>query len=214
MTDSQWTDDAPPKKKGVPTWIWACGAGCFVLLVLGVIGAVFAVRFVKDAADPERQWPKVREILYFDERPQDITMIMGLGFFGFETYVMTDGHLILAVMRMNEAQEAEAKKLMDPTVSGGFANVGKRRDMEAGTMELLGDERKVLHYYQSSPGQSQQQGQSVLVDISDEFPGGTVLLQFTRAPGASAPENPEEGPDGSKITQREVAEFLRPFSLR
>jgi hypothetical protein len=47
-------------------------------VLLAVIAAGFGIRAVNPARNPDVQWPKVAEILPFDERPEGWTLIMGV----------------------------------------------------------------------------------------------------------------------------------------
>lgn len=65
-TNDRWDvklEDAPLKKSGVPGWVWGCGGGCMLTLLL-VIGATwwFGSKLVKGFG-PEAAWPQVAEIM-------------------------------------------------------------------------------------------------------------------------------------------------------
>jgi hypothetical protein len=90
MTEVDWSEEAEapaPKKRGIPRWIWiGCGCGCLTTLVVLAIGGWY----FKQALDPEVQWPKLRQVLAFEERPTDLKLHMGMPLPGIRIYTMID----------------------------------------------------------------------------------------------------------------------------
>src|SRR5262245_50944811 len=81
-TETAWPQEgsATAKKRRIPTWAWwGCGGGC-LFLTLGMIAlVVLGARLVRESIDPEKQWPRLAEVLAFDERPPGIELTFGLG---------------------------------------------------------------------------------------------------------------------------------------
>ena len=75
MSDVGWGSDhlEPPKKRKIPIWVLGCAGGCMFALGAAAVGAFFVKNKVMDWIDtqskPEVQWPKLVEVLPFDEVP-------------------------------------------------------------------------------------------------------------------------------------------------
>ena len=78
MSDVDWGSDhlEPPKKKKVPMWVWGCGGGCmFAIGALFVVGRIVGPKvkeWIDSLSKPEVQWPRLAEVLPFDERPASV----------------------------------------------------------------------------------------------------------------------------------------------
>lgn len=143
MKEDDWNpseEAAPPKKRRIPRWVlFGCG-GCSVLLVLLAIAvAIFVVPMIREAADPEVQWPRLQEVLPFDERPQDLEMQVGMRVPGARTFAL-----------VNEAETLLIEVVDYNLSSEEFDNVitmqapGHPRDPVEGEMEIQG--RSVTTY--------------------------------------------------------------------
>lgn len=68
-------EDAPPKS-GVPKWVWGCGGGCLLLLVVTLVGTIWFFNKILAEYGPEKTWPVVQEIMPFtDEGATDEEII-------------------------------------------------------------------------------------------------------------------------------------------
>lgn len=155
MSDANWgANEAPVKKSGLPKWLLWCGGGCLLALVVGGIGAFVLFKlgkeFVEEARDSEKQWPKLQQLLPFDERPAGYELGWGSSFL-METYVLKDGKgLVGVVMRFKESDaESVDAQLMNPEFGGSFMGMGGRKDTQAGTIEMQGTTFDVLRFRQA-----------------------------------------------------------------
>ncbi len=211
MSESPWTDEgAPaPQKKSIPTWAWWAGGGCLVLLLLGATGLFLAVSMFKKATDPEQQWPKVAQVLAFDKRPENLTLIWGSQL-GPDVFVFHDQHgLIVMLMRMPTDDDKSRKKMFDEKQSFSFLGKGGRHSMQAGTIRVQGRELQALRFVQEradsggSAGEpSTGTGGSMLVDVTPEDSDRPVILQVTRADGSD-----------QAIPDQTVIDLLAPFHV-
>ena len=65
--------DAPPRR-GVPGWIWGCGGGCLILMVLLVGFTVFFFNKLQRELGPEAAWPVIQTVMPFEEpHPEELT---------------------------------------------------------------------------------------------------------------------------------------------
>lgn len=58
--------DAPPRR-GVPGWIWGCGGGCLLLMVLVVGFTVFTFNQLQKAMGPDAAWPVIQSVMPYEE---------------------------------------------------------------------------------------------------------------------------------------------------
>lgn len=75
MSDVGWGSDhlEPPKKRTIPLWVMGCAGGCMFAIGAAVVAAYFGGTMFKDwvavQSKPEVQWPRLAEVLPFEERP-------------------------------------------------------------------------------------------------------------------------------------------------
>ncbi len=80
MSDVGWGSDhlEPPKKRKIPLWLMGCAGGCMFALGAGAValyfGSVWLDRWVEVKNKPEVQWPKLAEVLPFDEQPAEFSI--------------------------------------------------------------------------------------------------------------------------------------------
>lgn len=67
--------EAPKQKRGLPKWLLGCGCGCTIMIIAACVLMIVAF---KKMTDPEAQWPALRESLYFEERPTELELAMGM----------------------------------------------------------------------------------------------------------------------------------------
>src|SRR5262249_40196208 len=82
MADTTWSSEEPtaPKKKSIPTWVWFCGGGCLLAVLVAIVGIALAIPMVARMKDPKVQWERLAHILPYDEQPPELTPTMGFGF--------------------------------------------------------------------------------------------------------------------------------------
>ena len=82
MADTAWSSEEPiaPKKTSIPTWVWFCGGGCLLAVLVAIVGVALAIPMIAKARDPKVQWERLAHILPYDEQPPELTPKMGFGF--------------------------------------------------------------------------------------------------------------------------------------
>lgn len=211
MSDTNWGDaeSAPPKKKGLPTWLWFCGGGCLLAVIVGIVFVTWFVGRMKEWQDPEKQWPKVAQVLPYDERPPELELEMGAEIFGMRMYFFSDRRGFAAVlMRLPVARASDRDKTMDPNTSTGIGPFGARQDAKASKVSVQGRELQSLRFFQLASkntekpdGSSGGSGPTALVDLSQDGEDGFLLLQLTRTQGTE------------EIADEEIVDFLKPFHV-
>jgi hypothetical protein len=218
MSAAEWTGEtselAKPPKKRVPTWIWACGGGCALVVVVGVLLAAVAFRFFSKAMNQDVQWEALSHHLPFDARPPN-THIFGMPVKveGMSMWLLTDltnkqQGTVLAAEPGPKASETR-NELFDATKEVSFMGLG-RHDPQPGEIEIQGRRLHCLRYTSlssDSKGGSwgkfmqQMQGASVVIDLSPE--GSQELLAFILTRQGSS----------ERIDDAAVIAFLAPFRI-
>ncbi len=221
MSESNWGEsEAPPPKKRVPTWLWACGGGCLLALVLGLAGGAFLFVKVKKAVEegqnPEIQWQRVAEVLPYDNRPADATLQFGMHLGVVDMFVFRVDHQDSAkaeysaiLFQLNALDTDKRDQALDPKESNGFFGQGKRRNMKSGTVRVQGRELKALRFDQMDDDEKKSvdgapkagKGPSIMLDLTPENGTHTLFLQMIRLDGTE--------PIGDEDVQR----FLKPFHV-
>ncbi len=214
MSEANWgTNDGPVKKSGLPKWLFWCGGGCLLAVVVGGLilwfGAQYAQEFINEARDPEKQWPKLQQVLPFDERPANYELGWGSSVL-METYVVNSGQgLVGVVMRLSESdKESVDSQLMNPDFSGSFMGMGGRRDLARTTVEVQGRMLDILRFRQDNPNKQPTSedpsggvAHSAYVRISTPDEARQVVVQLL-APGSNDP-----------ISDEQIREFFAPFHV-
>lgn len=221
-----WTEESPseaPKKK-IATWIWFCGAGCLAMLVLGIVLAIFAVGFVKNATDPDKQWEGIAKILPYDKRPADMTPLFGMDV-GVEQYTLHDDRgYEIQLQHFTGTRAKEAREQIfehDPPEIPKDMFVLKLEETKPARVEVQGRELHVLRLKGSFPGLMKkivpkegrdQLGSMLWADVTPEDRGDLVFWQMHRSAGRSEGaegQNIDKGP----ITDDELRTVLEPFHV-
>ncbi len=204
MTETTWSEEVaePPKKKGIPLWVWGCGGGCLLAVIAALAVGVFLFGWVQEAVDPAVVWPKIAEILPFDEQPPYTVFGWTVGA---EIYVMVDEPkeftgILFPVGELDEQEVAEMDQLFKGEIEGGAFGVGEMKDTEVLTIDVAGRSCRAVRYASSGlniPGIPQNtEAENVLIDLSRD-PQRFVLLVLV-------------DPDG-EVDQADIDAFLAPF---
>lgn len=217
MSESTWGEGEstpPPKKKAIPTWLWFCGGGCLLAVIAGIIGITLLVSWAKDAVqqatDPEVQWPKLEQVLPYDQRPPELDLKFGWSV-GVNMYYFDDSRGYAAILiGLPMHDERERDKMMNPNTSTGFMGVGNRKDATAGKVAVQGRSLDVLRFHHmggsaSSGGPSGApkvgSGPSVMVDLTKDTDPGLLFLQLVRLHSAEP------------VSDEDIQTFLKPFHV-
>ena len=225
-------DAVPAKKGGLPKWAWFCGGGCLVTVVLLVIAAIWGMNFFQKAMDPEVQWPALAEVIPFDERVEDTTimrmpvpgmtmfMIMGQSEEEVSVGTETDGEelatafttqpwmAMFMVLPVGSDEADEIGSLFDPDFTGEAMGMGGRKDVVVGTSTVQGRELRSATYTQIGgvsfiPGsQGDDANSQVMLLDLTEVGEAEPLMLMYMKPGATEP-----------VSLDEVVEFLTPFHV-
>ena len=197
MSEVEWSEEgeeAPKKKRGLPKWLWiGCGGGCLVAIVLVVLAIVFIVPAVRDMANPEKQWPNLEKVMPFDERPEDLRLLMGMPIpFVMDQFVLIgpDESFTATVMSFKSASPAELDQMFSDSGQGAPFGVGAPEDPELGAIEIQGEGVRCLRYSGIGGVPDGKQGPGVRLDISID--GGRVAVVDMRRQGSEDPLSDEE----------------------
>jgi hypothetical protein len=191
-TELEWgkEEGAPVKKRGcfLPVWLWGCGGGCLLAIILSIGGGVYCVGKFQDAIDPETQWAKLDKVLPFEERPGGLELMFGWSL-GLEYYVLMDVNMgyMVSVYYFDSGDAAEGREaFFNPEVKAGVMGVGERKDEELSTVLIGSRERQVMRFNQSNvefqfggvDANANNSGYSAVVDITAEEDPGLLVVMF------------------------------------
>lgn len=216
MSEQDWADEpaVPPKKKGLPGWVLFCGAGCLILMVLGAIGAYFAVQEVKQMVDPEAQWARLDESLPMDERPPELNMMFGMGI-GIDMWMISDQRGYIAAIYDFGESEAEGRDeiFSEDFTGGGVPGMNQIEDPVLGEVVVQGRTLQLVRLRNKggfNPGGGEGvSGDSAacFIDLTEEGDPGFMMLFFMRNPAADKELALEP------ISDEAIQEFLLPFTI-
>lgn len=200
MTTEDWGDiESVPKRKGAfPPWLWFCGSGCVIVVLLLVGLLALGARFVQKGRDPERQWPHLAQVLPFDERSEEFELKFGWQAFGTEGYTFfeKDGDLFAQFLIVSDDDD---NVTIEVKGSGSehedFTLTIQGRELQAARQEGTAEARGPWW------GPQNEGGASLQVDLTEEGASQNLMLIMIRQ-GSSDP-----------ITEQEVARFLALFHV-
>jgi len=199
MAENDWNEEIEPRprKAGLPRWaLWGCGGGC-LLLVLVLAGVSLAGwLWVREARDPEKQWPALAEVLAFDERPTNLTLEFGFDI-GVRQFHLVDAeqHIYATLTEFPSASAAQTQ--MDPD---GPTRFQRPVDPVAGTLEVQGREVPCLRFERVElEPEAAKLGPGIRLDLGGT--GKPRILDLRRQVGSDP------------IEPQEVTTFLAPFDV-
>jgi len=199
MTEIDWNEESEPRKKrGIPKWVWiGCGVGCLGVLLIVAVMAFFGVRFVQQGTDPEVQWPKLEQVVAFDERPEGLDLTFGSSTFGFRQFVLVDReHGAMVTVHSNNPQ---FEQQFDPEFHG-LAGLGAPVDPELTEITVQGRKVRALRYTKIKPEPEEGTGPGVRLDVTGDGEQNRMIeLRHLRG------EEP--------LSEEQIAEILAPFDL-
>ncbi len=204
MSEAEWADENPaPSKKLVPTWLWFCGGGCLLAVVLAVVAVMIGVSWFEDGRDPDIQYARLEEQIEMDARPEEWVLQFGTSF-PMDMWIFEDtrGYAIV-FMHFDSSEASEARgELFDPDVSTGFNGMGERGDATVQSINVQGRDIEMMTYYQRGTGQQgSNTGQTGMLDLTPEGAAGLTLMMITRVSGEDT------------ITAEEANTILEPFHI-
>ena len=215
MAETTWTEEGPgvPKKKGIPTWLWFCGGGCLLAVLVTVVVGGFLFRAARTAMDPEIQKQRLAKILPYDEWPKEMQPMFGMQVVG-EQYTFQDTRGFQEQIQLHKGRDGtEGRKHLFQTVPPKFPKnlvIMKFEDLAPGTVEVQGRTLSLLRmrmefsglFGKMMPAEAREQmGSTAFIDLTPETLDGMMLFQLTRTKG-QAP-----------ITDDEIRTVLAPFHV-
>ena len=188
---------APKKKRGLPKWLLGCGCGCTILIIAMSVLGVLAV---KEMTDTEKQWPALRETLYFDERPTELELVMGMGipFTGQKQYTLTQKGGQYTVTLYVFAGTAEVEALF-MTEGKGLEKMAVPDNATLKTLEVQGRSIRSMTDTGLSMLPDGLIGPGIRIDISMEENNRVVELRVV------------DGKDA--LSDEEITEFFSMFDV-
>jgi hypothetical protein len=225
MTDEDWGDIREAgSSKGIPFWVWGCGGGCLLFIVLIVAAGFWGYGFVKDAINPDIAWTNVEQLVDFDERHPDFALIFGaaIPFTEMEVYVFQqlqedaplvdendlplsleslqldeDGLIVVLQLNASEDPSEEDMEAMEIT---DFPVTIQGVEFEATRLEITGD---TDGYFAVNWGGDDKGDPSpmVIVNLSEVLDQEDLVAIIMRANGGDEP------------TEADVQHFFAPFHI-
>ncbi len=203
-TSTDWGEEggeARPKKKRIPSWVWwGCGGGCLFTTLIVIAVVVFASRVIRESIDPEKQWPRLAEVLAFDQRPAGIEMQFGLGLGADQFHLLDEAKGLRATLiEYPSSASSDYDQLMDPDFELPLG-LGRLLEPESGKLVVQGHEVPCLRFTRVHPEPADANGVGIRVDLSGSRKKPRTL-ELRRRGGAE------------RIEDAEVEAFLAPFDV-
>ena len=237
MTEASWdseTSEPPPVKKGVPKWIWACGTGCLLMVILGGLLAFAAAMKFKEAVDPEVQWAKLAEVMPYDEPRPDLTiasipfMSMIPGFEGMWTLFDDQGRSTVVMVFSGSEKEEIEEGMFDPEAGemdfGSWTGNMGQHNFEAATVMVQGRELRCARF-QSFPGEDEEPPDIEEESGEEEPSSGIGIKGALKKAVIRVDVTPEDRDDImviveyskvmtlERVSDEEINDFLAPFHI-
>ena len=206
----------PPKKRAVPSWLWFCGGGCLLAILLVIVGGIFVFSKIEGATDGEVQWPLLNEVLPFDERPQNLEMMVGLHILNYDQFQLIETNhawqFTVVTIEGDDGEKARQELFYDEEVHFPDS-VGGQIDFEGldrGELLTQGRELTVLRVDMKIAG--------LLKRIIPEeglaaASGSMVFMDFTRPDGEFVYGQVQTSGDSERPTDEQLRELLSSFDL-
>jgi len=204
MADADWGDEGHaerPRKKRVPSWVWwGCGGGCLFLALVVIALVVLGSRLVRESIDPEKQWPRLAEVLAFDQRPSGIELQFGLGL-GADQFHLFDREkgLRATLIEYPSSASDDYDQLMDPDFELPMG-LGQVVEPESGMLVVQGREVPCLRFTRVQPEPANEGGAGIRIDLTGTRKKPRTL-ELRRREGTP------------RIEDAEVEAFLAPFDV-
>jgi hypothetical protein len=237
MSDVDWGSEGkelPKPKKRVPLWVWICGGGCLLAVIVAVSIAIFAASKFSHMMNQDEQWAKLAKVLPFDEKPQG-ARIVGTGEFAGMAPGIEDMWQIQSldmkyqanIMRFSAATAAEQRKNL---ATGELGSDAQQRigpfglfELQHGSVDVQGRELPWVRCQtfektadESADTEEKESGEKpgIAEAMKMAFKQRIMMVDITPegAPGALVLQYIELG-KGGPVETSDVVEFLTPFQI-
>ena len=226
------TDEPRSAGRAFPVWIWGCGGGCLLMIVLVFGGLFWAGNKFYSLMGPEAAWPQVAKIMPFgEERPEgysaiviDLEVLRGLMDYipGMSEDELPDMPLqrIITLFRVDEDGDAVGnlaatlmvlppgdlndEQLEELRAIADELSTGEKTEQEVETLQLTFQGREVTAARYASIASAAQQLQ--------ETTGPRQVLEIDLTNGREAPIVLQFS-DDEPPTVEELEAFFEPFDV-
>jgi len=219
MNETQWSESGaePAPKKSLPKWLWFCGGGCLLAVILSGVGAFACYKMAEKIADPEYGWAQLQKALPADQEHPDHTAHAAPSWIpGAPITVIVDSlNLQLQFQVHTGASGKQAREQLfegDSPVFPENVIVMKFTDMTKGTVEVQGRELKVLRlkgeiagFMRSMAGEEgakQADQYMVMIDVTPEGETERFVMCQVQRPVSQG-----------ELTDELINEALKPFHI-
>jgi len=229
MAEADWGDEGSaerPRKKRIPSWVWwGCGGGCLFLTLIVIALVVMGARLFKESTDPEKQWPRLAEVLAYDQRPAGIEIEFGLGI-GADQFHLVDREKCLraTLIEYPSSASSEYDRLMDPDFELPMG-LGQLVEPVSGKLVVQGREVPCLRFSRVKP-EPAEQGAGIRIDLTGtrkkprtlelrryEGPVLDIRRSDQRTSEDPSTVEPRRRDRAQPIEDAEVEAFLAPFDV-
>ena len=212
MSDDDWGDiqDAG-SRSGIPLWLWGCGGGCLLMVILIAGAGFWAVGFVQDAQDPDFVWDRIEEVLPFEQRHPDYEVVFGnrVPFIDFSIFIL----------RQQVKQPADSTDDgLDPIYAMLIIDPDDEQDATEGAeylpVELI-IQGVTLEAGRYTPGEDERE--DLRIEWGDEGRIYVSEMFWVDLGGVALDENLQlimaRDENSGVVTEDEVRRFLEPFYI-
>jgi hypothetical protein len=215
MSEGDWSSEArgleKPKRR-VPMWVWGCGGGCALVLLVGVILGVFVFRMGSKMVNQDKNWAEITQVLPVVQQPEGYVVVgMPVKFDGVQIWILSakdQTHQVTLFHGPGGDGTEDTRKELFGTDSAGRAGA------EPGTLVVGGRTLRVLRH-RTIPGQEGPgSGGGFREAITKAIDGSNLTAEL------SLPDSPEliavtytrQGVN-EPVRDEEVLAFLKHFRV-
>ena len=224
MTEVDWgseTKEAPKAKKRIPGWLWFCGGGCALAVLVAIAVGIGAVMIGRKAMNQDQQWQELAKVIPV-ERPDDKSIVIfGMSWVpGLEAgWQIQHGNEYQAQVFVMSGDDAD--KIRESLSENGDADALKpmigalgKSQATRGTTTLQGREFPSVTFQPIEGEEEEKDGNSAMRQVSRALNPPGVLLDFTPAGGTKLVLVAYKKLGSSEpVSQEELDSFFAPFHL-
>ena len=238
MSDVDWGSEGkelPKPKRRVPLWVWICGSGCLLAVILAIAAIIFVATKASRMMNQDAQWAELAQVLPFDEKPQNV-MIVGTGEFTAMAPGIDDmwqiqsstGRWQAQILKMSGSKAAEQRKGL---ATGDLGDEARARlgpfgifELEHGQVDVQGRSLNWLRF-QLFEKELDEPAAADKQDNADEKPGFKDAMKMAFKQRLMMVDLTQDTDSGALILQyvmlgkggpvetSDVVDFLVPFRV-